>query len=94
MTDIAIETTAPLSVAKSLQALKTGESFCLAKRLEQDHSTSEDIAAAAKALHDTARPAMARAVKATGFAFIGEQGEWRTNRGHNPVVSFLITRTA
>lgn len=87
------KTATPPSLRDQIAALEIGESFCLSKRMEQDHATSAQIAAASEALHNRARAAMARAKDVTGHTYIGEVGEFRTTRGHNPVVCFLITRT-
>lgn len=80
------------SLRRQIAALKPGESFALAKRLDQDKHGRADIVAAQEALHDTARNAMGRAKKDTGAVYMGELGNFRTNVGLNPVVVFVVTR--
>lgn len=86
------ETFSPISVRQQIEDLSVGESVCLASRMNQDVATSSEIATVAESLHNKARAAMARAKANTGHTYIGEVGEFRTTRGHNPVVCFLITR--
>lgn len=86
------EVTSLPSLRDQIAALPPGESYCLAKRLEQDTATSEEIAKVSESLHNKARAAMARAKEQTGHTYVGEVGEFRTTRGHNPVLCFLITR--
>lgn len=94
MSEVTSETFPARSLRQQIEDLTVGESYCLAKRLDQNHAGSNDIAAASEALHNRARSAMARAKDSSGHTYIGEVGEFRTTRGHNPVVCFLITRTA
>ena len=81
------------SLRARLDALEIGESYCIAQRLSQDDATSETIAETANKIHNSARALIARA-SVTGKKFSGEAGDWRTARGHHPVICFLITRTA
>jgi hypothetical protein len=80
------------SLRARIAALEVGESYCVAKRFTADEATSELLVETHTKMHDTARAAMHRAAKATGHKYTGEQGDWRTSRGHNPVLCFLITR--
>lgn len=90
------ETTVATSLRQQLAALEVGGSVCLAKKLDQDAATRDDLAEALEKLHNTGRKAMARASHETKLAFTGESGSWRTGarQGSDPVVCFLITRTA
>lgn len=81
------------SLRDQIAALAPSDSVCIAKRLPQDEATSDLIAATSEALHNRARAAMARAKELTGHTYVGEVGEFRTTRGHNPVLCFLITRS-
>lgn len=81
------------SLREILVNLDIGDSHVVAKRLNQDDATSESIAEAKENIHNVARSTMARATQDTGFTYTGEIGDFRTTRGHHPVLCFLITRT-
>lgn len=82
------------SLREILVNLDIGESHVVAKRLNQDDATSESIADAKESIHNVSRSAMARATTDTGNVYTGETGDFRTTRGHHPVLLFVITRTA
>lgn len=84
------------SLRAQLVALEVGDSICLAKKLNQDNDDRKSIADADEKLHNLGRSAMARASRDSQQSYTGESGNWRTNvrQGADPVVCFLITRTA
>lgn len=82
-----------LSLRGRLSLLALGESYCMAVRLKAGEATSEVVDAAAQRLHNTARPAISRAKRSTGFDYQTAVGNWITSHGKDPVVCFLITRT-
>lgn len=97
LTDEEIFDTAPPSaevesLPKRIQALKRGESYALARRLDVG-VTLDEVTEARKSMHDTARAAMGRVSRSTGFQFDGEQCDCRTTQGFKPALFYLITRT-
>lgn len=92
MSEVISETYPASSLRQRIEDLTVHESYCLATKLSQDHATSEEIAEVSQSQHNKARAAMARAKTNTGHTYVGEVGEFRTTRGHNPVLCFLITR--
>lgn len=78
----------------ALHKLEVGESYCMARRFKLGEVTSEQLMATQEAMHNNARSAMRSISRSTGKTFTGETGDFRTTTGHNPVVCYLITRTA
>lgn len=93
---IADRATARTSLRQQLVELEIGQSVCLAEKLDQNKAKRSDLADADERLHNTARSAMARATRDSSQKYTGESGQWRTGvrQGADPVVCFLITRTA
>lgn len=81
------------SLRAKLETLAVNESHCMAVRLDQDEATSLLIESTQQRLHNTARGAITRANRNTGYRYTGERGVWHTDEGHHPVVCYLITRT-
>ena len=79
------------SMRAKIAALKTGESFSRAERIDFDSATKETLADTMQAMRNAVTPSANRASNETGNQYVVETGKWITRSG-DVMLAVVVTR--
>lgn len=91
-TETAATKTPKPSLRSLIEWLDVGESHAVVKKFTLDTVTSEDIVRTREQMHDTVTAAVSRARRGSTRVYECELGDFRTTRGHNPILCIVVTR--
>ena len=81
------------SMRAKIAALKSGESFARAERIDFDSATRETLAETMQAMRNVVNPSANRASSETGNQYVVETGKWITRSG-DVMLTVVVTRLA
>ena len=81
------------SMRAKIAALKSGESFSCAERIDFDTATRETLAETMQAMRNAVTPSVNRASNETGNQYVVETGKWITRSG-DVMLAVVVTRLA
>lgn len=79
------------SMRAKIAALKTGESFSRAERIDFDSATRKGLVDTMQAMRNTVTPSVNRAHADTGNEYVVETGKWLTRNG-DVMLAVVVTR--